>query len=123
MRIRLFTLAFAAPAAALTAVASLVPGVTLAYWSPQLHIALETATALISLLVAYLVFGRFRERKRLDDLVLACALTLIAATSFVFSALPHTVPAEGARNFSVWSSVGGAGLGAPPRDCPGRSFV
>jgi len=112
MRIRLFTLAFAGAAAALTAVASLIPGFTLAYSSPQLHIALETATALISFLVAYLVYGRFRERKRLDDLMLACALFLIATTSLVFSALPHTVPAEGARNFSVWASVGGVVLGA-----------
>jgi len=112
MRIRLFTLAFAGPAAALTAAASLIPGFALAYSSPQLHIALETATALISFLVAYLVYGRFRERKRLDDLMLACALLLIATTSLVFSALPHTVPAEGARNFSVWASVGGAVLGA-----------
>jgi len=112
VRIRLFTLAFAGIAAALTATASLAPGVTLAYRSPQLHVAIDTATALISFLVAYLVFGRFRERKRLDDLVLACALALIATSSFVFSALPHTVPAEGTRNFSVWASVGGAVLGA-----------
>src|SRR6188474_2243137 len=101
MRFRLFTLCFAGAAAALTAATSLVPGFTLAYSSPQLHIALETATALISFLVAYLVYGRFRERKRLDDLMLACALLLIATTSLVFSALPHTVPAEGSRNFSV----------------------
>ena len=112
MRFRLFTLSFAGAAAALTAATSLVPGFTLAYSSPQLHIALETATALISFLVAYLVYGRFRERKRLDDLMLACALFLIATTSLVFSALPHTVPAEGARNFSVWASVGGVVLGA-----------
>jgi signal transduction histidine kinase len=112
MRFRLFTLAFAGAAASLTATTSLVPGFTLAYSSPQLHIALETATALISFLVAYLVYGRFRERKRLDDLMLACALVLIATTSLVFSAVPHTVPAEGARNFSVWASVGGAVLGA-----------
>jgi signal transduction histidine kinase len=112
MRFRLFTLAFAGAAAALTAATSLVPGFTLAYSSPPLHIALETATALISFLVAYLVYGRFRERKRLDDLMLASALVLIASTSLVFSAVPHTVPAEGARNFSVWASVGGAVLGA-----------
>jgi signal transduction histidine kinase len=112
MRFRLFTLCFAGAAAALTALTSLVPGFTLAYSSPQLHIALETATALISFLVAYLVYGRFRERKRLDDLMLASALVLIASTSLVFSAVPHTVPAEGARNFSVWASVGGAVLGA-----------
>jgi len=112
MRIRLFTLGFAGAAAALTAATSLIPGFTLAYSSPQLHIALETATALISFLVAFLVYGRFRERKRLDDLVLACALFLIATTSLVFSAVPHSVPAEGARNFSVWASVGGAVLGA-----------
>ena len=112
MRFRLFTLAFAGAAAALTATTSLVPGFSLAYSSPQLHIALDTATALISFLVAYLVYGRFRERKRLDDLMLASALTLIASTSLVFSAVPHTVPAEGARNFSVWASVGGAVLGA-----------
>jgi signal transduction histidine kinase len=112
MRFRLFTLAFAGAAAALTATTSLVPGFTLAYSSPQLHIALETATALISFLIAFLVYGRFRERKRLDDLMLASALLLIASTSLVFSAVPHTVPAEGARNFSVWASVGGALLGA-----------
>jgi signal transduction histidine kinase len=112
MRIRDFTLTSAAFAAGMTAVASLVPGASLAYRSPQLHVALETATALISFLVAYLVFGRFRESKRLDDLMLVCALVLIASTSLVFSALPHTVPAEGARNFSVWASVGGAVLGA-----------
>ena len=112
MRIRLFTLSFAGAAAALTAMASIVPGVTLAYSSPSLHVALETATALISFLVAFLVYGRFRERRRLDDLMLSCALALIASTSLVFSALPHTVPAEGARNFSVWGSVGGAVLGA-----------
>ena len=112
MRFRLFTLCLRGAAAALTAATSLVPGFTLAYSSPQLHIALETATALISFLVAYLVYGRFRERKRLDDLMLASALVLIASTSLVFSAVPHTVPAEGARNFSVWASVGGAVLGA-----------
>ena len=112
MRFRLFTLAFAGAAAALTATTSLVPGFSLAYSSPQLHIALDTATALISFLVGYLVYGRFRERKRLDDLMLASALVLIASTSLVFSAVPHTVPAEGARNFSVWASVGGAVLGA-----------
>jgi signal transduction histidine kinase len=112
MRFRLFTLAFAGAAAALTATTSLVPGFSLAYSSPQLHIALDTATALISFLVAYLVYGRFRERKRLDDLMLASALALIASTSLVFSAVPHTVPAEGVRNFSVWASVGGAVLGA-----------
>jgi signal transduction histidine kinase len=112
MRFRLFTLAFAGAAAAVTATTSLLPGFSLAYSSPQLHIALDTATALISFLVAYLVYGRFRERKRLDDLMLASALALIASTSLVFSAVPHTVPAEGARNFSVWASVGGAVLGA-----------
>src|ERR1043166_3187343 len=112
MRFRLFTLAFARRAAALAGVASLAAGATLAYSSPQLHIALETATALIVFLVAFLVYGRFRERKRLDDLMLASALFLIATSSLVFSAVPHSVPAEGARNFSVWASVGGAVLGA-----------
>src|SRR4029453_2832218 len=112
MRFRLCTLSFGGAPAALTAVASLAPSVTLAYSSPQLHMALETATALIAFLVAFLVYGRFRERKRVDDLVLACALVLFACTSLVFSALPHSVPAEGSRNFSVWASVGGAVLGA-----------
>src|SRR4029453_2479529 len=97
MRFRLFTLALAGAAGALTAAANLIPSFTLAYSSPQLHIALETATALISFLVAYLVYGLFREPKRPDDLMPACALLLIATTSLVFSALPHTVPAEGAR--------------------------
>ena len=71
--------AWVAMAAAGTTLAVIVlPFVRFAYRAPTLHIVLETANALIALLVAYLVYGRFRQSRRLQELLLVLGLSTVA---------------------------------------------
>ena len=79
----------------------------LAYRSPAAHVAIETTAALAAAVAAYLFLGRFRQFRHLRDLLLACALALLAATNLVYSLLPAI--AFGAGRGSVWewaSTVG-----------------
>jgi signal transduction histidine kinase len=74
--------------AALTIAVVALPFVRFAYRAPALHVSLETANALIALLVAYLVYGRFRNSRRLQDLLLSMALCTVAAANLLLTALP-----------------------------------
>ena len=74
--------------AALTLGVVFIPFVRFAYQAPSLHVSLETANALIALLVAYLVYGRFRQSRRLQDLLLSLALCTVAVANLVLTALP-----------------------------------
>src|SRR5919198_21393 len=65
-----------------------VPELHFAYRLPGLRISLETSVGLIALLAAFLVLGRLRQSGRLDDLVLACAFAVIAASTLFFKAVP-----------------------------------
>ncbi|MDP8969587.1 MAG: hypothetical protein M3N52_03635, partial [Actinomycetota bacterium] len=49
---------------------------------------LETTEAWIALLAAYLMFGRFRQRRQAGDLLLVYALALFGFTNLFLSALP-----------------------------------
>ena len=71
---------------AATAAVVFVPALRFAYRLPQLHVALETAAALIGLLAAYLVFGRFRRSGQLDDFMLCYSLGLLAFSNLFFAA-------------------------------------
>jgi signal transduction histidine kinase len=66
----------------------LAPGVEFAYWSPSLHATIDTAAAVVSALVAYLVAGRYGRTGRLGDLWLLGALGILATTNLVFSTVP-----------------------------------
>ncbi len=112
-RPRLFIVVAAGGAAAATVLAFAVPSAQFAYRSPSLHVAIETTTALIALLAAYLVFGRFRVSALLSDLVLVCAMTLFAFTNLFFLALPLAVPSAFSDTGATWTSlVGGLLAGA-----------
>ena len=78
--------AFAGVAA--TVVVSSSSAVRFTYDALSLHVFLETVAGLIALLAAYLVFGRFRENSRIDDLVLSCGLGVLSASNLLFSSLP-----------------------------------
>jgi signal transduction histidine kinase len=104
-RPRLFIVVAAGGAAASTLLAFAVPSAQYAYRSPSLHVAIETTTALIALLAAYLVFGRFRSSALLSDLVLVAALTLFAFTNLFFLALPLAVPSAYSDTGATWTSV------------------
>jgi signal transduction histidine kinase len=96
--------------AAATVAVVLVPEVRFAYRAPQLHVALETAAALIGLLAAFLVFGRFRRNGLLGDLVLCYSLGLLACSNLLFAAIPTAV--TGGSHFSTWARLFGQLIGA-----------
>ena len=90
---------------------ALLPQLHFAYRQPPLHVALETAASLIALLAGFLVFGRLRREGRLNDLVLACALAVLALLNLFFL----TVPALAALvpdDLMVWVTFAGYLLGA-----------
>jgi signal transduction histidine kinase len=94
-----------------TALVVIVPGLHFAYRNPDLHVALLTAEALIALLCAYLMFGRFQDRQRLDDLLLCLAFAVMSMSNLWFAALP-AVLASDTSVFSTWSALTGRLVGA-----------
>src|SRR3954469_11960454 len=54
------------------------------------QIGLDTAAATIGLLLAYLLFGRFRASRMVRDLLLCQFLLLLGASNAVFSAIPRS---------------------------------
>jgi signal transduction histidine kinase len=86
--------------------------VDLAYRSPSLHVALETGVAVIAVVAAHLVHGRFRQRPTHSDLVLFYALAAFAVTNLLFSAMPAAVSRAYPDGLSTWAptvgTVGGA---------------
>jgi signal transduction histidine kinase len=108
---RTVTATLALAGVAVTAVIGWVPAARFAYHAPSLHVALETAAALVAVLAAYLIFGRFRDTRMASDLVLVCALALLALTNSVFSALPASI---GGRSSSLetWAPLTGRFIAA-----------
>jgi signal transduction histidine kinase len=78
----------AALACAIVTAVGWLPSTGAGYANPSLRVALETASTLVALLAAYLVFGRFQTSRSVSDLVLVCSLELIALRTFVFGAYP-----------------------------------
>jgi signal transduction histidine kinase len=112
LRARHLTIVTALVGALVTVLVSLVPAVNVAYRSESLHVSLDTAAALIALLVAYLVFGRFRERGQVSDLALVAALVMFGLTNLTFSALPEVLSTDRPDNVSTWASAAGILVGA-----------
>ena len=99
-----------------TLMVSVTSAVSFAYRSPALHVAVETAAALISLLAAQLMHGRFRRSLDRRDLLLTCALVLLAGSNLGFSTVT-TIAQAGNDPFATWaptltSVVSGAVLAA-----------
>src|SRR5215213_11870685 len=82
-----------------------LPFLRFAYRAPALHIVLETANALIALIVGYLVYGRFRQSRRLQDLSLVLALGTVAIANLVLTALPSAVRIGRDEDFSSWAAL------------------
>jgi signal transduction histidine kinase len=89
-------LAAAAVGAGVTLMTTFAPFVHVAYRSPSVHLVLETTAALIALLAAYLLFGRFRTSRKASDLALIYPLALFAANnvfvSFIILISPGAPP-------------------------------
>jgi hypothetical protein len=79
----------AVAAAAVTVAVVTLPFLRFAYRAPALHVALETANALVALLVGFLIYGRFRQSRRMRELLLVLALSIAAVANLALSALPR----------------------------------
>ncbi|MGI8708073.1 MAG: sensor histidine kinase, partial [Actinomycetota bacterium] len=75
-------------AAGVTGLVVVLPFLQFAYRSPRAHIALEASELVIALLVAFLLFGRFEQRKTPGDLLLVFAFSLLGTASIAFSVGP-----------------------------------
>jgi signal transduction histidine kinase len=90
--------AIAAGAALATTVAvPLAAPLRFVYPAPSLHVALETCTALIGLLATAIVVRGWRENPRLDRLIIAAGLAVIAVTSAVLATMVAISPGSGPR--------------------------
>ncbi len=106
-RTRPSTLFWAAVAAGTTVTVAVMalPFLRFAYRAPALHVSLETANALIALVVAYLVYGRFRKTRRLQELLLVLALCTVAVANLVLTALPTALLLGRDEDFSRWAAL------------------
>src|ERR671916_1898478 len=82
-----------------------------AYQNRSLHVAKETAGALVLLLVAALLFGRFRRGGRLSDLLALAGVVVLAAKNLVFSVL-GAILLETSGGLTTWRTTGAGMLGA-----------
>jgi signal transduction histidine kinase len=93
---RPLALASSAALAATLGIALLAP-LRMAYEAPSLHVALETGTALIGLVATAIVVRGWRDAPRLDRLLIATGLSVIALTSAALAAMAAIEPGAGPR--------------------------
>jgi signal transduction histidine kinase len=96
---------------AVTLAVAVLPGLKFAYRNDQLHVAIETAAFLVPALAALLFGGRAVRSQSATDLLLACSLTLLAATNVFFSVAPAIVD-DTPERFATWAPTVGRLLGA-----------
>ena len=77
----------------------------------SLHAAKETAAALVLLVVAALLFGRFRRSGRVLDLLALAGVVLLAGKGLVFSVLT-AILTETSGGLTTWRTTGAGMLGA-----------
>ena len=87
------------------------PYLLFAYYSPDLHLVLDSLDTGVALLVAYLLFGRFKRTQRLQDLLLAEGL-LILGLAGVGMTLALRLLGSRAETVDVWIPVGLRVVGA-----------
>jgi signal transduction histidine kinase len=111
LRPRVWTLATAVVGSLVTLALMEVQSLHFAYRAFGLHVALEVTASFIAILAAHLMYGRFREDGRLDDLALACALGVIGCANFFLAAVPAAVSNGKPERFSTWAPLLGRLVG------------
>lgn len=89
---------------AVTAAILGTPYLLFAYHDPQLHLVLDSADTGVALLVAFLIWGRYRRSGRLQDLLLAGGLLLLAVAGLGMTLVLHLLGLEDGRA-DVWVPV------------------
>jgi signal transduction histidine kinase len=94
-----------------TAALALIPALHLTYpWQAE-NLAIETAASTIALLACFMVFGRLRRRTRLNELMLACSLGVLALSNLFFVTIP-IVAGWAPDDLTVWAAPMARSLGA-----------
>ena len=78
------------------------PYLLFAYQSAALHLVLDSVDACVALLLTYLLAGRFSRTRRLQDLLLACGLSLLAVASLGLAVSTDHVDGLGPGSSAVW---------------------
>ncbi|NKX54694.1 sensor histidine kinase [Arthrobacter mobilis] len=109
------------------------PHVLFGYRSPSLHLVVDSVDACVALLVAYLLAGRFVRRRKLQDLLLAQSLVLLAVAGTGLSWVTGSLSEDSDGILDVWLPltlrligavlVAVAALVSPAREAPFRSGV
>jgi signal transduction histidine kinase len=92
-------------AAVATVAVGLDPTVRFAFQSRELNTALAIGQGLIALVVAYLIYGRVKRRRLLNDFVLVFALGLLAVTNIFFAAIPYKDIEMAPLYFRAWAPL------------------
>ena len=108
---RLIVWLTAAAGLVFTLVFTVVPALDPAYQNRSLHVAKETAGALVLLLVAALLYGRFGRFGRLSDLLALAGVVVLAGKNLVFSVL-GAILIETSGGLTTWRTTGAGMLGA-----------
>jgi len=95
----------AAAALVLTVAVATLPFLDFAYPAPELHVMLETVNAVVALLVLYLVYGRFAQHRRLQELLLMLALGVVAVANLVLTAVPDAVTPGRGDDLGYWAPL------------------
>ncbi|MDT0165758.1 histidine kinase [Actinotalea sp. AC32] len=82
-----------------------LPFLGFAYRAPAVHVAVETANAVVALFVAYLIHARFRHTRRVQELLLVLALAAVAVANLLLTAVPSAV-APDAAELVRWAPLG-----------------
>ncbi len=88
-----------------TLLVSVTSVVRFAYRSPELHLAVEVAGGLVTLIAAVLCHGRFRRTYQLRDLLVVAALTAFAISNLCFAVVASLLGETGA--IATWAPVVG----------------
>ncbi|HYI32664.1 MAG TPA: ATP-binding protein [Glaciibacter sp.] len=81
------------------------PLLVFGYRNPSLHLVLDSVDACVALLVAYLVYGRFTRKGRLQDLLLANGLVFLALSGLALSYIAEALSGSDAGTFDIWLPV------------------
>ncbi|GAA4286429.1 hypothetical protein GCM10022262_07880 [Georgenia daeguensis] len=88
------------------------PYLVFGFHSPSLHLVLDTVDGCVALLLAYLLHGRFVRTDRLQDLLLAQGMLLLALAGLGLTLLLDALPAARPDTLGVWLPLSLRLLGA-----------
>lgn len=94
-----------------TAAVALAPLFRPGYRRQAADLTMETALSVIGLLVYLLVFARLRHRTRLNELMLACAIAVLALSNLFLVTVP-AVAGWAPDNLTVWGAPVAGSFGA-----------